>query len=316
MKKNGFIGILVAVLVIGAAPSLAAPAPILPAPTRVSDHVYAWIGPHGPPNPENRGFRMNLAFVVGTQAVAVIETGYNEAMVNEMVAAIARITPVPIKYAINSNSQPDRFLGNGAFRARGVSVLATPVEVARMTAMGGMFAQGTENALKLSAGSITVPEAPDRLIDKETALDLGGVTLRLHPMAAAHTPGPLVVEVVEDKVVYGGDVLYSGRLPAVVDGGNVGSWIEVFDSLTRFGDVTFIPGHGVPAKIESFQFSTREYLSTLHAHMKKMVDAGVDMQDAIERLDQSRFAKLENYEDLARRNGNTAYREAEADSFK
>lgn len=316
MKQNWFFGILVAVLVIGAAPSLAASPPILPAPTRVSEHVYAWIGPHGPPSPENRGFRMNLAFVVGTQAVAVIETGYNEAMVSEMVAHITRITPVPIKYAINSNSQPDRFLGNGAFRARGVSVLATSVEAARMVAMGSMFAQGAESALKLSAGSVKVPEIPDRLIDKETVLDLGGVTLRLYPLAAAHTPGPLIVEIVEDKVVYAGDVLYSGRLPAVVDGGNVGSWIAVFDSLARFGDVTFIPGHGVPAKLEAFQFSTREYLFTLHEHMKKMVDAGVDMQDAIERLDQSRFAKLENYEDLARRNGNTAYREAEAESFK
>ena len=314
MKQNLLV-VFIAMFAIATA-TLAA-TPILPAPTRVSEHVYAWIGPHGGPSPENRGFRMNLAFVVGKDAVAVIETGYNEAMATEMLAHIARITPAPVKYAINSNSQADRFLGNEYFRRQGAIVLATSAEAARMAEMGGMFAQNIENLLKLPAGSLRAPGAPDRLIDTETVLDLGGVTLRLHPLAgAAHTPGPLAVQVVEDNVVYAGDVLYSGRLPAVIDGGNVTSWIKVFDSLSRFGAVTFVPGHGKPAKLDAFRFSTREYLITLRDHMKKMIATGVDMQDAIEKLDQSRFAKLANYEDLARRNASFAYREAEAESFK
>lgn len=291
-------------------------APILPAPTQVSAHVYAWLGPHGGASPENRGFRMNLVFVVGSDAVAVIETGYSEAMAAEMLAHIARITPKPVKYAISSNSQPDRFLGNDAFRRRGASIVATPAEAKRMAEMGAMFAQATESALALAPGSLRAPAAPDRLIERETEIGLGGVTLRLHPVGAAHTPGPLVVQVVEDNVVYGGDVLYGGRLPAVIDGGNVKSWIEVFDGLRRFGDATFVPGHGRPGKLAAFEFSTREYLATLQNHMKKMAEAGVDMVDAIAQLDQSRFSKLANYEDLAKRNANVAYREAEVDAFK
>lgn len=72
-------------------------APILPPPTRVSEHVYAWLGPHGGPNPENRGFRMNMAFVVGADAVAVIEPGYTEPMAEEMLQHIARIASRPVK---------------------------------------------------------------------------------------------------------------------------------------------------------------------------------------------------------------------------
>lgn len=142
------------------------------------------------------------------------------------------------------------------------------------------------------------------------------MTLRLHPVAAAHTPGPPVVHVVEGNVIYAGDVLYGGRLPDIIDGGNVKSWIAVFDGLRRFGDATFVPDHGRPAKLAAFKFPAREYLATLHAHMKKMAEAGVGVTDAIAQLDQSRFSTLANYEDLARRNANVAYREAEADSFK
>lgn len=290
--------------------------PILPAPTRVSPHVYAWLGPHGGPNPQNRGFRMNMAFVVGADAVAVIEPGYTEAMAEEMLQHVARVTAKPVKYAISTNSQPDRYFGVEVFRRRGAAHLASAPEAKRMAEMGGMFAQAAESALEIPAGSVRVPRAPDRIVDQETSLDLGGVTLRLHPVAAAHTPGPLVVHVPGDNVVYGGDVLYGGRLLAAIDGGNVKSWIEVFDGLARFGGATFVPGHGRPGPLESFRFPTRDYLVMLREHMKKMVDDGVGMLQAIDRLDQSRFAKLENYADLARRNANIAFQEAEAESFK
>ena len=44
---------------------------LLPVPRQVSDHAWVWIGLYGPPTRENGGFRMNLGFVVGKEAVAV-----------------------------------------------------------------------------------------------------------------------------------------------------------------------------------------------------------------------------------------------------
>ena len=50
----------------------------LPSPRQIASHSYAWIGPYGPPTKENRGFRMNLGFVIGDDAVAVIDGGYGD----------------------------------------------------------------------------------------------------------------------------------------------------------------------------------------------------------------------------------------------
>ena len=294
----------------------AAATPILPAPTRVSPHLYVWTGPHEAPNQKNQGFRMNMGFVVGRDAVAVIESGYHEPMAREMLAHIAKITKLPVKYVINTNSQPDRFLGNEHFRRQGATIIASAAEAKRMAAMGGMFAQANESALGLKPGGIEIPNPPDRILEGDGEIDLGGLKLKLRQFGAAHTPGPLVVHIPQDKVVYAGDILYSKRLPAVIDGGNVKSWIEVFDKLRGFGKVTFVPGHGKPAPLAAFEFPTRSYLSLLNKHMRKAVDQGMDQQDAIKTLDQSAFAKLENYSELAKRNASFAYFEAEADSFK
>lgn len=289
---------------------------ILPPPQKVSPHVYAWIGPYGGPSRENRGYRMNMAFVVGEKAVLVLDTGYTEAMAREMLKHIGAITKVPVKYAVNSNSQPHRYFGNEVFRQHGATLIAHADEAKRMAERGGDFSTGVERALGLPEGSVRAPNPPDKTITQDLRLDLGGVEVILRHFGAAHTPAPVIAHIPADKVVYAGDILYGGRLLAVVPGGNVKSWIEVFDALKTFGDATFIPGHGKPGKLNAFQFSTREYLSLLHTHMAKMVDEGVSIDDAIAQLDQSKFSKLENFSELAGRNASWVYLEREADSFK
>ena len=289
---------------------------ILPKPQKVSDHVYAWIGPHGGPNIKNKGFRMNMAFVVGSKSIAVFESGFYPAMADEMIAQIKAISPLPIKYVINSNSQPDRFLGNDAFRKIGAELISSQKEAARMEENGNNYAMMLEMTMKFKQQDIKLPKKPSRLLTKNTRLDLGGgVELDVHIYKAAHTPLPLIVHVTSDNVVYAGDILYSGRMLAVIEGGNIKEWIQSYEYLKRFSAAIFIPGHGKPAPLSAFQKSTHQYLLLLDSHMTKMVAEEKAMQDAIRRLDQSDFSYLENYQDLAGRNAHRAYIEAELAAF-
>lgn len=291
-------------------------ASILPPPQQVSKHVYAWIGPYEAPNAQNRGYRMNMAFVVGSKAVAVIDTGYTEAMAKDMLAHIRTVTKAPIKYAINTSAQPHRYFGNEVFRTHGARIIADEAEAKRMAKSGADFASGVARALALPDGSIRAPRPPDRILTQDMSLDLGGVKIKILRFGATHTPGQLVVSVPADNVVYAGDILYRGRLLAVLPDSHVGSWLKAFDRLKRFGDATFIPGHGKPGKLADFVFPTRDYLALLNTHMAQALENGVDLQTAIDTLDQSRFAKLANFEELAGRNASWTYLEKEADFFK
>lgn len=288
---------------------------VLPPPRQISTHVYAWLGPHGGPSKENQGYRMNMAFVVGETSVAVLETGYTEVMANEMLAHIAHITKLPVKYAINSNSQPDRFMGNDVFRRHGARIVAHRKEAERMERLGGDYVMAVQNSLELASGSVRAPAAPDHILDGNLTLDLGNLELRLIHFGPAHTPAPLVAHVPADNVVYAGDILYGGRLPAVIQDSNVKSWIDVFAKLSAFGDVTFVPGHGKPGKLASFEFSTREYLTTLYGHMGEKIQAGADLQEAVSSTDQSRFKTLANFDELAGRNASWTYLERESEFF-
>ena len=290
-------------------------ADILPAPTKVSDHVYAWIGPHGGPNKENQGYRMNMAFVVGEKYIAVLETGYTEAMAREMLGHIRAISRLPVKYAINSNSQPDRFLGNTVFHKAGAILITHSLEKARMAKMSGVYTGAVERNLGLPENSISLPQLPDYMVSDIETLDLGNLKLVIRHLGASHTPAPLIVHVPQDRVIYAGDTLYSGRLLAVLPDSNVKEWIATYRKLRQYKNHTFIPGHGEPAGLEAFDISTLSYLTLLHTHMTRCIDEGLDALDAIKSLNQDAYSKLANFKQLAGRNASWAYLQAEEQSF-
>lgn len=288
---------------------------ILPAPQQLSSHVYAWIGPYEGPNKKNQGYRMNMAFVVGKRAVAVIDTGYTAAMAREMLAHIRKITNKPVKYAINTNSQPHRFMGNDIFEQAGATLISHKLEVKRMQAMSGNFTGGIENALGLPKDSVTFPALPDMLVSKTKTLDLGDLDIKIKTHGQSHTPSSLVVEIPKDKVVYVGDILYRGRLLSILPDSSVKNWIATYKKLRSYRDYEFIPGHGKPGKLQAFDIPTLSYLEMLHKHMTGAVENGVDMDASIKSLNQSKYNKLINYKMLSGRNASWAYLEAEKAAF-
>lgn len=289
---------------------------ILPAPQKVAAHSYAWIGPLPGPSYENQGYRMNLGFVVGSKGIVIIDTGYTEAMATEMLAYIRKISKAPIIAAVNTNSQPHRFFGNSIFKKAGAKIISTAKEAQRMEASSGQYSSNIERTLKLKAGSINIPVIPDTIITKPTTLNLGNVKVIIESLGASHTPESLVVHVVEDELVFTGDILYGNRLLAVIPASNVVKWIASFNKLKKFGNVKLIPGHGQPGPLKNFEFSTLSYLKLLNNHMTKSIDADMEAQDAINTLNQSAYSKLASYDLLFGRNASWAYLEAEKAAFE
>ena len=72
--------------------------------------------------------------------------------------------------------------------------------------------------------------------------------------------------------------------------------------VSGIGDITYKPGQITE--------------NLLNDYMAKKVEEGVGMDDAIKSLDQSKFSKLDSFDELAGRNASWVYLEREADSFK
>ena len=289
----------------------------LPQPQQVSTHAWAWIGPYEGPSKENQGFRMNLGFVVGSEAVAVIDSGYTAAMARDMLKQIRVITPLPIRYVVNTNSQPHRFMGNDVFRQEGAGILAATEAAERMQNEAAGFAATVAQTLGLSE-TISAPKPPTQLINtgEREGLDLGGgVTLVVEHYGRTHTRGSLIARIEPDATIYAGDILCSGRLLSILPDGHVGEWIAAAERLRTLEAKLFVPGHGNPGPLADFEQPTYAYLHALLTHMDKAVENGIDISEAMSSFDDDNWEALANFTELSGRNASLTYLEREAEGF-
>jgi glyoxylase-like metal-dependent hydrolase (beta-lactamase superfamily II) len=280
----------------------------------VAPNVYAVVGDLAGQSYENDGLNNNLGFVVGDAGVLVINSGPSMRVARALHAAIRKITALPVKWLVNVNSQNHYWLGNGYFKSLGATILASK-EAERVMREVGAQQLDTSKALLKEKADGTVLTYPTELIDDRRELKVGKIPVQLLHFGPAHTPGDLVVWLPQQKILYSGDIVYTERLLAVIPNSNATGWVQAFDKLAALKPKTIVPGHGRPTTVETARRDTRDYLSFLLAEAKRILDAGGSLQDAVEKVDQSRFRSLANFDLLALRNMNQVFQEVERDAF-
>ena len=277
---------------------------------QVSPGVYAYIGETGLRTYENEGMNGNAGFIVTKAGVVVVDSGSSYQVAQNIHAAIRKVTKQPVKYVINTGGQDHRWLGNGYFKAQGAEIIAAAAAVEDMNARGAMQMEGLKGELKEKfAGTELV--LPTRTFDKELELKLGGRDIRILHFQPAHTPGDSVVWLPKEGVVFAGDIVFVDRLLGVLPFSSANGWLASFEEMAKLKPRLIIPGHGDVCDLAKARRETADYLHLLITHMERAVDKGDDMQQAIDSLDQSAFAKLPNYDVLKGGNASWVYLEME-----
>ena len=283
-------------------------------PVKVAPDVYTVVGDLAGQSYENEGLNNNLGFVVGDAGVLVIGSGPSVRVARALHAAIRKITTQPVKWVVNGGSQNHYWHGNSYFKSLGATILASNEAERVMREMGAQQLDTNKTLLKEKAEG-TVLAYPTELIADHRELKLGKTMVQLLYVGPAHTPGDMAVWLPQQKILFAGDVVYTERMLAIIPIGNSKHWVQAFDKLMALKPTTIVPGHGRPTTVEVARRDTRDYLSFLLIEAKRILDAGGSLQDAVEKVDQSRFRSLFNFDLLALRNMNQVFQEIERDAF-
>jgi glyoxylase-like metal-dependent hydrolase (beta-lactamase superfamily II) len=199
------------------------------------------------------GAGSNVTVQVGPNALFVVDTN-EAAMSDKILAAIKTISPLPIRYIVNTSADPDHAGGNERF-----------AKSAGDTAANAFYEQGArvysqENAYARMTNPKSGSALPSALWPTDSfgaplkTLFVTGEPIEMIHQPAAHTDGDLLVFFRKSDVIVSGDVFSTDRYP-VIDAKRGGTLGGVLDGLNRLIDIAIpeynsmggtrvIPGHG------------------------------------------------------------------------
>lgn len=285
---------------------------------RVADGVYYFEGVAGQASHANRGFTSNAGFVVTDDGVLVFDALGTPELAREMLAAIAAITDQPVRRVIVSHYHADHMYGLQVFKDAGAVIWAQQGGQAYIDSdLGRERLQQRRVTLTPWVDASTRLVPADRWIEFDDSgvieFCFGGQNFRLIQAAPAHTPEDMMLFVEASKVLFAGDVFFSGRLPFVVDG-NTRGWLAAIERIKATHAAVVVPGHGPASRDVANDLATTErYLRFLREHMGAAVDALETFDDAYAATDWSAFEKLPTFSAANRRNAYSVYLEIQAE---
>jgi cyclase len=226
----------------------------------------------------------NCGFLVGRDAVTVIDTCFTERRTRAFADAIRGVTPRPLRTLINTHHHGDHTHGN--YLMPGATIIGHELcrdEVLASGHIASAFFQGVEwGDLEVAPPFVTFSDSLNVYVDDRR--------VELLFMGPAHTTNDVVAWLPDERILFAGDIVFNGGTPFVVMGSVAGS-LAALERLRALDPAVIVPGHGAicgPDAIDTQAGYLRFVTETAGAGF----EAGVTPLDLARQTDLGEFATL------------------------
>jgi len=241
---------------------------------KIAPDLYAYIS-------ENDS-SANATFLISDKGILVVDTGLNLPEGRKLLEEIRKISPLPVRWIVNTHYHPDHRGGNSVV---GPDAVIISTHYTRSRVRRALEEQAVQN------GQRPPPEYElNEVIDRMIVLHLGSHEVRIYHPGPAHTMGDLVVYFADQHAIATGDLFLTNSCPAM-DEGDLENWVHALDQILHLPVEHIVPGHfAVATKKELRHF--RDYLAELRDQVDRMYSKGLKLPQVQQGL------KLTGYEDL------------------
>ncbi len=243
--------------------------------TKIADNVYSYVNVKGS-SPQN-SFGANAGIIIGKNGILVVDTLVSSKEAKRFIKDIRAISDKPIRYVVNTHSHLDHTFGNADFRRLGAVIISHENCKKNMES-------NSENALKnAKAYGLTEKDMegtkivyPVLTFSERMEVDLGNQKVELIYAGPSHTDDSILVYLPDKKILFAGDVLFTGYHPYMGDG-EIEGWTEVLDSIAALDPAVIIPGHG-PVSGKKDVEDMRNYLITFDEKARELATQSNDVE--------------------------------------
>jgi cyclase len=235
--------------------------------TEVADGIYAFVQLPG-------GWCVsNAGLISGDDGLIIVDTAATQRRSAQLRRAAAALGAGPRRFVVNTHHHGDHTFGNHLFGPE-ATIIAHELAAREMTETGLALTQIWPD---VDWGDIRVT-LPSLTFRERLTLVLGGRTVELIHVGPAHTTNDVVVWLPESRVLFAGDVVFSGGTPFALMGSISGS-LGAIERLSSLNPRTVVCGHGPVADAQVLAQNSR-YLRWIVHRAQEGLAAGYSPLEA------------------------------------
>ena len=274
---------------------------------RISDHVHVI-------SDRNVGLVPNVGIIVGGRATLVVDTGLGPRNGQTVLRVTNTVSRNADLYVVSTHFHPEHALGEPAFpaNAKMIRARAQQQDIDEFgLALAKTFASRSPAIAELLE-NVQFRKA-DIFFDREYALDLGGVRVRMLSLGPTHTRGDTIIWVEGDRVLFAGDVVMNRTFVAFASPySSLKAWLADFDQLAPLRPLRIVPSHG-PTGDASLIDEQRAMMTAIQARASELKRQGKTADETAQAMQTEFQAKYPDWTAPARVGGiaRTAHTEAQ-----
>jgi glyoxylase-like metal-dependent hydrolase (beta-lactamase superfamily II) len=262
----------------------------------IGEGLYAYLQPDGSWGWSNAGL------VVDGERTLLVDTLFDLRLTEQMLSAMRRAVPAAarIDTLVNTHGNGDHCYGNQLVGdARIVAsertaaemmelppaTMATLIEQAPNMGELGAFFLRCFGAFDFRGIELVLPQ---ETFSGELTMRVGDRELQLIEVGPAHTRGDTLVHAPAERVLFSGDILFSGSHP-IAWAGPVSNWIAACERILAMDVAVIVPGHGPPATPDAVA-ELKAYFEYLYDRTRSCHAEGMSAVQAARSMSLDRWA--------------------------
>ena len=277
-------------------------------PQKVSENIWCFFGKTEVPSKENGGFMANSCYIKAKDSYILVDTGANYNFAKQAYEAMQKIEDLKVSTIIITHEHDDHWMGNSFYKDRFNSTIYAPKSINENyneNSKPRIFEILDKNEME----NTKVIKA-DVVVSDEKVINISDKTIKIIPTKlTAHTKDDLIVYLLDEKVIFTGDIIMNQRVTSNRDGSVVGT-LKAIDLINSYDWNTLIAGHGTITDKKATDFTTK-YFTLLKTRVLEAIEAGTTADEISKVVTMDDFKDVAMFDELNSRNVFDAFRELE-----